>query len=194
MIAALTGRLEGRTADSVVLNVGGVSLRVFVPAPAAQDCGSIGDTVVLYTHLHVREDALRLYVFLRPAERDVFERLLAVSGVGPKVALALLSAFPSRDLEAAISRGDVEALTRIPGVGKKTAARLVLELKGKLDLSQALSGRPSVSTADAEVLAALTNLGYPAAAAQEAVHNLPTDPALSTADKIRLALRYLSRH
>jgi holliday junction DNA helicase RuvA len=194
MIAALTGRLESRGPDNVIVNVGGVSFRVFVPAPAAAACGDIGQTVVFYTHLYVREDALNLYGFLRPAERDFFERLLGVSGVGPKVALSLLSKLALPDLEAAIARGDVDALTRIPGIGKKTSARLVLELKGKLDLSQVSGGQPATGGANADVLAALTNLGYPPAAAQEAIANLPADSTTATADKIRLALRYLAGH
>jgi holliday junction DNA helicase RuvA len=192
MIAALTGRIEGRTSDSVILNVGGVSFLVHAPASAVQNCGEIGQTVVLYTHLYVREDALNLYGFLRPAERDFFERLLTVSGIGPKAALSLLSALSLADLETAIARGDVETLTRVPGIGKKTSARLVLELKGKLDLAQVTNGRPAIPPANADVLAALTNLGYPLAAAQEAVQNLPADASLSTGDKIRLALRYLA--
>ena len=192
MIAALTGLLESRSQDSVVINVGGVSFLVHVPTTTAQDCGDIGQTVVLYTHLYVREDALSLYGFLSPDQRDFFERLLAISGVGPRVALSLLSALPLPDLERAIESGDVDRLTRVPGVGKKTSARLVLELKGKLDFSQ-IAGRPSAPPpASAEVLAALTNLGYPPAAAQDAIQSLPADPTLDTANKVRLALRYLA--
>jgi Holliday junction DNA helicase RuvA len=191
MIAALTGQIEGRASDSVVINVGGVSFRVYTPASVPKTCGDIGQTLVLYTHLYVREDALNLYGFLSAGDRDFFERLLGVSGVGPKVALALLSVLPLADLEAAIAGGDIDALTGIPGIGKKTAARLVLELKGKLDLAKATGGRAADVPAGADILAALTTLGYPPAAAQEALHNLPTDPALTTSDKIRLALRYL---
>jgi holliday junction DNA helicase RuvA len=192
MIAALTGRIEGRTSDSIILNVGGVSFRVHAPTSTVRDCGEIGQTLVLHTHLHVREDALNLYGFMHAAERDFFEQLLGISGIGPKSALSLLSNLPLADLDAAIARGDVEALTRVPGIGKKTAARLVLELKGKLDLAQATSGRATLAPAQADVLAALTNLGFPPAAAQEALQNLPADPSLTTGDKIRLALRYLS--
>jgi Holliday junction DNA helicase RuvA len=192
MIAALTGRLEARTPDSVIINVGGVSFLVHAPASTVQDCGEIGQTIVLHTHLYVREDALNLYGFSQAAQRDFFERLLSVSGIGPKVGLALLSALPLADLETAIAQGNIDVLTRIPGVGKKTSARLVLELKGKLDLSQTASGRAATSPADADVLAALTTLGFPLAAAQEALQNLPADPKLTTADKIRLALRYIA--
>jgi holliday junction DNA helicase RuvA len=193
MIAALTGRLESRNADSVVINVGGIGFLVRVPTSTARDCGDIGDTVALHTHLYVREDALNLYGFFSPSERDFFERLLSVSGVGPKVALSLLSALSLSDLEQAIAAGQVETLTRVPGIGKKTSSRLILELKGKLDLTRADVGRPP-AIADSDVLAALTNLGYPPAAAQQAVQSLPADPALATGDKIRLALRYLAGH
>jgi len=192
MIAALTGQIEGRTSDSVLVNVGGVTFRVHAPAPTAQSCGDIGQTLVLHTHLYVREDALNLYGFLSIAERDFFERLLGISGIGPKAALALLSAMPLPDLQAAIAGGDVDALTRVPGIGKKTAARLVLELKGKLDLAQVTGRQPAVPPANADVLAALTTLGYPLAVAQEAIHNLPIDADLTTSEKVRVALRYLA--
>jgi holliday junction DNA helicase RuvA len=192
MIAALTGQLEGRTVDRLVVNVGGVSFLIHVPAPAARQCGDMGQTLTLYTHLYVREDALNLYGFLSAGERDFFEKLLGVSGVGPKVALALLSSMPLTELEEAISAGDVDRLTRIPGVGKKTSARLILDLKGKLDLSQVTAGRAVTPPLDADVLAALTNLGYPLPVAQDAVQHLPPDSSLAAADKIRLALRYLA--
>ena len=191
MIAAVTGRLESRSTDSVVINVGGVGFLVHVPASTARDCGEIGDTLALYTHLYVREDALNLYGFRTPAERDFFGRLLGVSGIGPKAALSLLSALPLTELEQAIVAGRVDALTRVPGIGAKTASRLILELKGKLDLSHTEVRRPAAA-GDSDVLAALTTLGYPLAAAQEAVQGLPADPSLATGDKIRLALRYLS--
>ena len=192
MIAALTGQLEGRTANSVIIGVGGVSFLVHVPTSAARECGDVGQTITLHTHLYVREDALNLYGFLSASERDFFEKLLSVNGVGPKVALALLSSMPLADLEHAISTGDVDRLTRIPGVGKKTSARLVLDLKGKLDLSQTTAGHPATAPLDADVLAALTNLGYPLPVAQDAVQHLPPNPSLAAADKIRLALRYLA--
>lgn len=192
MIAAVTGRLEAQAADYVIVNVGGVSFRVYVPPPQVQACGNVGDTIALYTHLHVREDALTLYGFLQATERDFFETLLTVSGVGPKVALSLLSALPPTELQAAISNGDVNVLTRIPGVGKKTATRLVLDLKGKLDLRQVTTARAGSFPINDDVLAALTNLGYPLAAAQDAVQHLPSDTSLTVADKIRLALRYLA--
>ncbi len=192
MIAALTGRIEGRTSDSVLVSVGGVTFRVHAPATTVQTCGDIGQTVVLHTYLYVRDDALNLYGFGSIAERDFFERLLSVSGIGPKAALALLSALPLSALQTAITQGDVDALTHIPGIGKKTAARLVLELKGKLDLSQVIARQAATSPVNADVLAALTTLGYPPAAAQEAVQQLPADPGLTTSDRIRLALRYLA--
>ena len=192
MIAAVTGQLEGRTANSVTINVGGVSFLVYVPTPTARECGDFGQVLTLHTHLYVREDALNLYGFLSAGERDFFEKLLSVNGVGPKVALALLSSMPLADLEQAISSGDVDRLTRIPGVGKKTSARLILDLKGKLDLSQTTAGRPVAAPLDADVVAALTHLGYPLPVAQDAVQHLQFDPSLAPGDKIRLALRYLA--
>jgi holliday junction DNA helicase RuvA len=191
MIAALRGVLEARSADSLVIEVAGVSFRVFAPASTVSQAGSLGDTVKLYTHLYVREDLLSLFGFQMPQERDLFQLLLTVTGIGPKAALSLLSAYPAETLKQAIAGGDVDLLTRVPGIGKKTAGRLVLDLKGKLDWSKVGLAAPG-APADADVLAALTNLGYTAAEAQAAVQSLPTDRAYTTEEKIRLAFQFFA--
>ena len=190
MIAALRGVLESRSPDSLVVEVGGVSFRVFSPASTISQTGAVGDSVKLFTHLHVREDVLALYGFQTPQERALFQVLLSVSGIGPKAALALLSAYPAETLKQAIAGGDVDLLTRVPGIGKKTAGRVVVDLKGKLDWDRLVAA--PVAPADADVAAALTNLGYTAAEAQAAVQSLPTDRPYTTEEKIRLALQHFS--
>jgi len=188
MIAGLNGVLEARARDSLIVSVGGVSYRVYVPTTTLSTVGAVGDPVRLFTHLHVREDALTLYGFQTPEERTLFELLLTVTGVGPKVALSLLSAYPAEMLQRAIAAGDLDLLSRVPGIGRKTAARLVVDLKGKLDLGR-LTAAP-VSPADAELMDALTNLGYTQAEAQAAIQSIPPDRAHSVEEKLRLALQY----
>ena len=131
MISRLRGKPVARTGDKLVLEVGGVGYAVAV-TPTASRLAERGGEVALETYLHVREDALQLYGFAEPAERELFEHLLAVSGVGPKVALAIVSGSPAEELRRAIVRGDAVRFQAIPGIGKKTAERIVLELKEKL--------------------------------------------------------------
>jgi Holliday junction DNA helicase RuvA len=144
----------------------------------------------VFTHLHVREDALTLFGFQTPQERELFQLLLTVTGVGPKVALSLISAYPADTLKQAIAAGDVDLLSRVPGIGRKTAARLALELKGKVE-----AGRP-VSTlaapADGELVAALSNLGYTSAEVQSALQALPTASGQTLEERLRLALQYFA--
>ena len=187
MIAGLHGVLEARTADSLIVEVSGVSYRVIAPASVLA-AGAVGDRVKLFTHLHVREDALTLYGFQSPQERTLFEQLLSVTGVGPKVALSLLSAYPVDTLRQAIASGDLDLLSRVPGIGRKTAGRLVVDLKGKLEPGR-LAG-PLASTVDGELLDALTQLGYTVAEAQSALQALPTDRTLPVEDRLRMALQY----
>jgi len=187
MIAGLRGILENREGDTLVVDVQGVSYRVHAPASTLSRVGAVGEAVKLYTHLYVREGALALYGFATADELTLFEQLLTVSGVGPKAALSLLSAFAPETLRTALAQGNVDLLTRVPGIGKKTAGRLVLELRGKIDLGAL--GAPALSGPDAEVVAALTNLGWPASEAQRVVAALPKDSELSVAEKIRLALQ-----
>ncbi len=187
MIAGLRGVLESREGDTLVVEVQGVSYRVHAPTSTLSRVGAVGEAVKLYTHLYVRKDALALYGFATADELTLFEQLLTVSGVGPKAALALLSAFAPEMLRTALAQGNVELLTRVPGIGKKTAGRIVLELRGKIDLGAL--GAPALSEPDAEVVTALTNLGYPASEAQRVVAALPKDSDLSVAEKIRLALQ-----
>lgn len=177
-----------RGGDFVVIEVTGVGFRVRVPTSTLEKLGMEGDNAELYTHLHVREDDLSLFGFASDDELGLFELLLTVSGIGPKAALGVLSAAPSNTIRAAIAQGNLDVLTGIPGIGKKMAQRLVLELKGKIDLTEVELGE--VSPLDQEVIAALVNLGYSAAEAQRAARAVPPSEKL-VEDRIRAALRYL---
>src|SRR5205823_6943366 len=153
------GLLATIAPDHVVLNVGGVFYKVSMPGTAIGTLGKQGEVARVFTHLYVREDQMALYG--TPDERSLrlFESLLSVSGIGPKAALSILSTMPPDALENAIASGNVDLLTRIPGIGRKTAARLVLEMKGKLDLVAA-AGLIATPSAAAEVVDALSGLGY----------------------------------
>ena len=187
MIAGLEGIIESRGSDHIVLKVGGVSFRVFVPASTLGNMGNTGQKVKLHTYLQVREDALTLYGFASPDELRLFEMLLTVSGVGPRGALAMLSALKPDDLALAIASGNIDLLTTVPGIGKKTASRLVLELKGKLEREWALAPAAAGAGGNAEVIAALTALGYTVSEASQAAASLPSDLPLE--ERVRLALQ-----
>ena len=189
MIATLHGKLQSRTDDSLIVNVGGVGFRVRVPSSALANLGAVGSDVMLFTHLHVREDDLSLYGFAAEEELRLFETLLTVSGIGPKVALGVLSSASADTLRVAIAQGNLDVLTAIPGIGKKTAQRLVLELKGKIDVS-GLSEVGELSSLDEDVMNALINLGYSAAEATRAARSVPSS-AQTVEERVRTALQYL---
>lgn len=188
MISHLRGQILMRGGDFVVIEVNGVGFRVRVPTSTLEKLGTEGDRAELYTHLHVREDDLSLFGFSSDDELGLFELLLTVSGIGPKAALGVLSAAPPHMVRAAIAGGNLDVLTGIPGIGKKMAQRLVLELKGKIDMTELELAE--VSPLDQEVVAALINLGYSAAEAQRAARAVPPSEKL-VEDRIRAALRYL---
>jgi Holliday junction DNA helicase RuvA len=189
MIAMLRGTLEMRDEDAVVIDVNGVGFYVHVPTPVLRELGHEGSTVSLYTYLHVRENELSLYGFNTPEQRALFRKLIGVPGVGPKAALALLSLLEPERLQEAIAEGDVSLLTQAPGIGRRTAERLILDLKGKIDLKRV--GAPAPTLTDAEVIAALQSLGYTLAEAQEALRHLP-DEEMSLEEKVAAALRYFA--
>ncbi|MFH0941678.1 MAG: Holliday junction branch migration protein RuvA [Chloroflexota bacterium] len=189
MIASLTGILEALGADWVIINAGGVGFRVHLPTSSLSRLGSPGDRVKLFTHLHVREDNISLYGSTSAEELGLFETLIGVSGIGPKLALAMLSTMDSEKLAAAIATGNILVLTRVPGIGKKTAERLILELKDKVSAGM-LASAPELAPENSEVLAALVSLGYSTTEAAQAVASQPRDPGLSLEEKIRRALGY----
>lgn len=196
MIASIHGILEANRIDQAIIRVGGFSIRVFAPSSTLKQLNDPGTEVTLFTHFHVREDGLTLYGFITEEDRDAFEQLIGVSGVGPKLALALLSAMDARTFYRAIADEDQQRLAMAPGVGKRLAARLVLELKGKLpvltDLGvSAPAGTSGVRTAD--VVEALMGLGFSSSEAQAALSKLPQDQAMTLEEQITFALRSFSR-
>lgn len=193
MIASIRGTLLFVGVDHAVLETGGVGFQIFAPRNVLGSLGEIGAEVRLYTHLHIREDLLALYGFASTDQRHLFETLLAVSGIGPKVALSLLSSSPADELRVTIAGGDTARLARVPGIGKKTAERLVLELRGKLDVKGGLpipGATPAVLAANAELAEMLVSLGFSAAEANAAIAALPADAPPAIEDRLRLALRY----
>lgn len=196
MIASIHGTLEARRADQAIVRVGGFSLRVFAPAPTLSRLGEPGSEVMLYTHFQVREDGMTLFGFSSETERDAFEQLISISGVGPRLALALLSTMDSQALYKAIADEDLQRLSLAPGVGKKLASRLVLELKGKLPslATPGGTGMPvSGNNLQAEVLEALIGLGYTTAEAQAALRKIPQDRPMTLEEQVTFALRSFAR-
>lgn len=194
MITSIHGILEAGRADHAIIRVGGFSLRVFAPASTLNGLGQSGAEVSLYTHFHVREDEMTLYGFAGEEERDAFEQLIGVSGIGPKIALAMLSAMDARTLYKAIADEDQQKLALAPGVGKRTAARIVLEMKGKLPALATLgSGGYTSGKTQAEALEALVGLGFSSAEAAAALAKIPPDQALTLEQQITFALRSFSQ-
>ena len=192
MIVALEGILDSRGIDSAVVKVGPLSLLVYVPGSTLSRLGTVGDKVHLHTHLYVREDNISFYGFASADELALFQNLISVSGIGPRAALAFLSTLNVDQLASAIVSGNVDLLTQIPGIGKKMAGRVVLELKGKLEKGWAGAVTPALTPDDADVVAALTTLGYSLKEATQAVAGLPNSAELDLEEKVRLALRQLA--
>jgi Holliday junction DNA helicase RuvA len=192
MIARLDGALVATGRDSCVIQVGGVGFQVHVPQTFLDDLRGPGQEVTLFTYLHVRESELALYGCRTEEELALFRMLLSVSGIGPKVALAILSSLPPDQLQTAIAQEDVPTLARVRGIGQKTAKKLVFDLKDKVTV-ELPSGerRPALTEADSDLIAALTGLGYSVAEAQAAIHTLPREP-LPLEERVRLALAYFA--
>lgn len=193
MIAAIRGTLLSVGVDHVIVEAGGIGYQVFAPRTVLGGIGTVGDEVRLLTYLKVSEDALTLYGFLTADQRALFETLLSVSGVGPKVAMNLLSSTSTDDLRNIIAGGDTTRLSRVPGVGKKTADRLVLELRTKVavrggPLPAGVS--PAAASANNELAEMLVSLGFSAAEAGAAIASLPSDAPPELEERLRLALRY----
>ncbi|HYK99001.1 MAG TPA: Holliday junction branch migration protein RuvA [Candidatus Acidoferrales bacterium] len=185
MIALIRGEIVARGSDHVIVDVRGVGYKVFVPRHPASDI------VTLHTHQVVREDALQLYGFETREELALFEMLIGVSGVGPRSAVALLSVSRPAQLAAAIASGDVAALSKAPGVGKKTAERLIVDLKSKV--SRGIDREPAGAPIDDEAASALQALGYTAAEALAALRNAPAVGKATTEERVTAALRSAGR-
>ena len=199
MIAFLRGRVLEKHPNRLIVDVAGVGYDVAVPLSTFYTTGEAGSDLALRIYTHVREDQLALYGFATALEQTVFERLIAVSGIGPKLALTVLSGIEPSDFVAAIERGDVGRLTRIPGVGKKTAERIIVELKDRLhkvvDPATVPGMKPTspVDTMREDLVSALDNLGYHQQAIDKALKKImPADHAVKFEDALRAALRELS--
>ena len=171
MIAHLRGKLLAKHPNQAIVETGGVGYDVTISVPTFSDLPAIGGEVTLHIHTHVREDLIALYGFLRPAEKRLFEKLITVSGIGPKLAITILSGMGADEMVSAIRGNDVARLTRIPGIGKKTAERMVLELRDKLAPEGVAESAvmPAMSPVEEDVLSALMNLGYQRPAAERAL-------------------------
>ncbi len=191
MIGRLHGKLIEKIPPQVLVDVGGVGYEVDVPMSTFCNLPAEGSEITLLTHFIVREDAQLLYGFATAAERQTFRALIRISGVGPRIALAVLSGMSAQDLADAVEQGNATLLTRVPGIGKKTAERLVLELKGKLAGSAFAPAGGAASAAQADITSALMALGYSEREAQASVRALPADVTVS--EGIRLALKTLAR-
>jgi len=189
MISSLLGELQQKEENALVVAVGGVGLRVSVPKGLAERL-NIGEKVFLHTHLIVRENDLSLYGFESAEDRKLFMTLLGVDGVGPKVALSVLSTLTIDAIQRAIFSDEPELLSRVPGVGKKTAQKIALYLHDRLKPLDALSRVAAMSDVDGEVLAALTALGYSVVEAQSAIQSISKDASKDVEDRLRIALQY----
>lgn len=171
MIAHIRGKLLVKHPNQAVVETGGVGYDVTISVPTFSDLPAVGAEVALHIHTHVREDVIALYGFLRPSEKLLFEKLITVSGIGPKLAITILSGMAADEMVGAIRANDIARLTRIPGIGKKTAERMVLELRDKLpEVSPTMVAVvPTLSGTEEDVLSALVNLGYQRAAAEKAL-------------------------
>ncbi len=191
MIGRLRGQLVDKRGEGVLLDVGGIGYEVIVAPRTLTELPGIGEDAVVHTHLHVREDLQALYGFTSQSARDLFRLLIGVSGVGPKVAMAILGTMAPDELRRVVVTEDVDALTAVPGIGKRSAAKLMLELRPKLDLPDLEVGLGASSSAVVEVRGALEGLGYDASEIREALAALPHD--LGVEDLLRRSLQRLGQ-
>ncbi|MFA5840176.1 MAG: Holliday junction branch migration protein RuvA [Candidatus Margulisiibacteriota bacterium] len=197
MISHLNGTLEHVDKNHVVIDVGGVGYKVFLPTAVLSRLPKIGDKIKLYTYQVVREDDLSLYGFITKEERSLFSLLLTVNGIGPKVSLSILSAFPLDRIVAAITQGNVDMISSIPGIGNKTAQKLVIELKEKVAKAYAIKpsdmigGLPGNATVVSDAISALISLGYSPKEARDSILKISEDNLTSVEEIVKQALRQL---
>lgn len=192
MIASISGTVQKIETNSLVVAVGGVGLRVFVPRTVLENVGGVGRAIGLYTHLQVREDDLSLFGFENEDDLDLFTVLLGVQGIGPKVALAILGSLSPELLKSAIMREETAVLQRVPGIGKKTAERIMFQLRDKLDLDNVSATMPLVSDVDADVIDVLTSLGFSIIEAQSALQHVPRE-VQAMDERVQAALQHLDQ-
>jgi Holliday junction DNA helicase RuvA len=190
MIAHLRGKLIARHPNQVIVDAMGVGYDVTISVPTFSELPPAGGEVALHIHTHVREDQIALYGFLRPEEKHLFEKLISVSGIGPKLAITILSGMPTNEMTAAIRGNDVARLTKIPGIGRKTAERMVLELRDKLPPmgTDQVHVVPSLSAVQEDVLSALMNLGYQRPSAEKALSTLEKNGSFDAMFRAALAV------
>jgi Holliday junction DNA helicase RuvA len=190
MIAHLRGKLIARHPNQVIVDAMGVGYDVTISVPTFSELPPAGGEVSLHIHTHVREDQIALYGFLRPEEKHLFEKLISVSGIGPKLAITILSGMPTNEMTSAIRGNDVARLTKIPGIGRKTAERMVLELRDKLPPagSDQLQVVTSLSPVQEDVLSALMNLGYQRASAEKALSTVEKNGSFDAMFRAALAV------
>ena len=201
MIARLSGKLAGKSPTEILVDVGGVAFALRIPLSTFERLADVGEPVSVYTHLHVREDALQLYGFFTEEERNLFRTLISVNGIGPKMAQGILSGIPVADLKSHILSGNSGALTAIPGVGRKIAERLVVELRDRISKSDGASFPEGTSTQNgsrirSEALLALTSLGYNRVAAEKAIRGAVQESAeaeTSVESLVKAALRHAAQ-
>lgn len=191
MIASLHGVVEVIGGDYAIINVGGVGFRAHMPTSVLSTLGKVGEEVLVHTHMHVTGDDISLYGFGSADELTLFETLIGVSGLGPRLALAMLSSLTVEQMTMAIATGSTDLLTTVPGIGRKMAGRLVLELKDKIGAGLIATPAAQVAQENTDVLAALTSLGYSVSEASRAVATLPAASDLSIEERVKLALQYL---
>ena len=193
MIAHLRGKLISKHPNQAIVEAAGVGYEVNISIPTFSTLPALGAEVALFVHTHVREDALSLFGFLRSEEKQLFEKLISVSGIGPRLAITILSGMPADAMIASIKGNNIAALTRIPGIGKKTAERMVLELRDKLDHFGVPPAKTTASPVEEDVISALVNLGYQRAQAEKALSRLGTVAGESFDGLFRKALAALAK-
>jgi Holliday junction DNA helicase RuvA len=189
MIANISGRVTEVGSDRIVLEVGGVGLWVYVPEPLCETLRK-GETISLYTHLAVREDSLTLYGFAVAEERQYFELLLGVNGIGPRLAVAALAALDPATIRRAVFAEQHEVFTRVPGIGPRTAQKMLLYLQGRIEAAEDFEHMASMPETDTQVVEALVALGYSVVEAQAALQSIPSDAPEDVEERIKLALQY----
>ena len=194
MISSLRGKIESLSTDSALVDVNGIGFLVYMPTGALSTLGMPGTEVKIYTHLHLREDNVSLFGFTTVGELWLFETLLGVSGLGPRLALAMLSSLNPEQITTAIATSSREILVIVPGIGKKVADRIILELKDKISTGWIATPAMEIAQENTDVLAALTSLGYSAAEAAKAVASLPADESTNLEEKIKIALQSLGKY
>jgi Holliday junction DNA helicase RuvA len=199
MISTLRGFLRSKSPTEIVLETGGVGYGISIPLSTYEQLGAVGGEIMLFTHLHVREDLLQLFGFASEAEREAFRMLISVTGIGPRMAQGILSGISVPDLRSCLSRGDLSALTTVPGIGRKLAERLVLELREKanrLTPGPTAPGGGIRDQAGAEALLALTSLGYTRQGAEKAVRAALAamdDRDVTVESLVKASLKFIAR-